>query len=440
MKTLRHYFIFIAGLILLGIQSCSNDNPSKAEKNAENYSSEVVVKWLNLQLKMLRVPLAAGAGTQASERAQAYCGIALYESIVSGMPTHKSLQGKLTDFPAMPVVEEGKDYHWEAVANASLAEMNRKLFPTASAANKSSLDSLESTLLNSYNAEADANAETITRSVAFGKAVSSAVYTWAATDGSANVNPPYVPSGAPGTWVSTPPNNPAAVLPYTSQRRLLVEGSNAGITVVPPPAYSSDAGSPFYAMVKDVYDKSLVLTADQKAMAIYHRDAPGYPGGGQFIAVLSHVLTKASPKLDVAAVAYAKSGIAQSDATIICFRYKYSINLVRPITYIRNEMEQPTWNALFNTPGHPEFPAAHAVNSAAVAEALTNVFGDNFQFTLSSYDYLGLPARNYNSFKEMSKEMADSRVFGGIHYQASCDKGRTLGEQVAKNILSKVDF
>jgi hypothetical protein len=71
---------------------------------------------------------------------------------------------------------------------------------------------------------------------------------------------------------------------------------------------------------------------------------------------------------------------------------------------------------------------------------LTDVFGDNFQFTLNSYDYLGLPARNYKSFREMSKEMADSRVFGGIHYQASCDKGRMLGEKVSKNILNKVRF
>jgi hypothetical protein len=90
--------------------------------------------------------------------------------------------------------------------------------------------------------------------------------------------------------------------------------------------------------------------------------------------------------------------------------------------------------------GHPEFPSAHAVFGTAVATMLTDVLGDNFQFTLHTYDYLGLPARSFNSFFEMSKEMADSRVFAGIHYQASCDKGRWLGEKVAENILSKVKF
>jgi hypothetical protein len=299
------------------------------------------------------------------------------------------------------------------------------------------MDSLENVLQNSYSTEADA--ATIERSIAFGRSVSSIVFTWAATDGSANTNPPYVPTGSPGTWVSTPPNFPMPVNPYASQRRVLVSGSSS-IAIEPPPTYSATPGSAFYNMAKDVFDKSQVLTEEQKAMAIYHRDAPGYPGGGQFVAVLSQVLTKASAKLDIAALAYANCGIAQSDATVICFTYKYSYNILRPISYIRNEMEQPTWNALFNTPGHPEFPAAHAVVSAAIAEVLTNVFGDNFQFTLNTYNYLGLPARNFESFKAMSKEMADSRVYGGIHYQASCDKGRILGEQIAKKVLGSSEF
>ena len=103
-------------------------------------------------------------------------------------------------------------------------------------------------------------------------------------------------------------------------------------------------------------------------------------------------------------------------------------------------MGYTTWNALFNTPGHPEFPSAHAVNASAIATTLTDVLGTNFHFTINSYAYLGLPDRSYDSFYEMAKEMADSRVFAGIHYQASCDKGLALGEKVAQNILSKVNF
>jgi hypothetical protein len=239
---------------------------------------------------------------------------------------------------------------------------------------------------------------------------------------------------------TTPPNNPQATNPYAYQLRLITPDVTNGTALEPPPAYSTAPGSPFYEMVKDVYDKSQALTHADSAMALYHRDAPGYPGGGHFVAILSQVLVKAGSMLDVAALAYAKTGIASFDATTICFVNKYTYNLVRPINYIRTTLQHGTWNALFATPGHPEFPSAHAVNATAIAAMLTDVLGTNFQFTINSYGYLGLPARSYNSFYEMSKEMADSRVLAGIHYQASCDKGRWLGEKVSQNILSRVKF
>jgi hypothetical protein len=419
----------------------SAQNNSKEQghlKQAKTFSSDVIVQWLNMQLDMLRVPLAPGAGSQGADRAMAYCGIAVYEAVMPGMPSHKSMAGQLTAFPEMPQTEPGKAYHWAASANAALAYMNRKLFPTTSPANKTSMDNLENALQSKYSGEV--NASTLERSIAFGREVATRIFAWAATDGSANVNPPYVAPLGPGLWVSTPPNFPAAANPYAFQRRLLVPGVAEGTSLVPPPAYSTNPSSEFFAMVKDVYDKSQMLTPAQTAMAIYHRDAPGYPGGGHFVAILAQVITKAGSMLDEAVLAYVKTGISFHDAGLICFVNKYNYNLVRPINYIRDVMGHATWNALFNTPGHPEFPSAHAVISNAIANALTNVFGTNFQFTLHTYDYLGLPARSYNSFFEMSKEMADSRVYAGIHYQASCDKGRNLGKKVVENIFSKITF
>jgi membrane-associated phospholipid phosphatase len=407
-------------------------------KQTKTFSSDVIVRWLNMQLKMLQVPFPPGTGLQAADRAMGYCGIAVYEAVVPGMPAYQTLQGQLVQFPEMPDRENGKAYHWGAAANAALAQMNRKLFPAASAANKTAIDELENSLLTNFATEV--NAETLQRSVDFGKEVAARVFAWAATDGSANVNPPYVPPVGPGLWASTPPNFPAAINPYLFQRRYMVAGVTNGAVIAPPPAYSTDPASPFYAMVKDVYDKSLVLTPEQTAMAIYHRDAPGYPGGGQMVAILSQVIAKADVKLDVAALAYAKAGIAMYDATNILFTQKYSVNLVRPITYIRNVMGYSTWLGLFNTPGHPEFPSGHAMISATIGTALADVFGENFEFDNRVYDYLNLPARHYNSFKEMAKEMADSRVYAGIHYQATCDKSIWLGEKVTTNVLNTVKF
>lgn len=435
----RFFWHALVGLATL-ISSCKkhDDTPSFDLVQAKTFSSDVAVKWLDMQLNMQRVPLATGATAPGAEQSHAYEGIALYEAIVPGMRGYQSLQGQLTNFPSMPVIESGKQYHWGVSANAALATINRSLFAGASAANKTSMDSLEAAFNASYATGVDT--ATINRSIAFGKEVGTRIAAWAATDGFANSNPPYMPAAGPGLWASTPPNFPAAANPYLSQCRLMVPGVADGTALAPPPAYSTDPSSPFYAMVKDVYDKSQALTPAQTAQALYFRDAPGYPAGGHFASILSQVLNTAKPSLDIAAIAYAKTGIAFHDAVILCFTQKYSTNLLRPITYIRNVMGYTSWLPVFNTPGHPEFPAAHAVNSAAVAKMLSDVFGSTYSFTLHTYDNLGFAPRSYNSFADMAKDIAGSRVYGGIHYQASCDKGLQMGDKISQNILSKLKF
>jgi hypothetical protein len=239
------------------IESSRKNNDGHGHlKLTKTFSSDVVVSWINMQLQMLKVPLPAGTAGQATDRCQAYCGIALYESVVPGMPAYRSLSGQLTDFPAMPSTERGKAYHWAAGANAALAEMNRRLFPATADANKTAMANLENSWQAVYATEADA--VTLQRSIAFGKEVATRVFNWASTDGSANVNPPYVPPVGPGLWVPTSPTPPVG--PYFYQRRKLVPGVANGTELDPPPAFSTAPGSPFYNMVKKVYDASLALT------------------------------------------------------------------------------------------------------------------------------------------------------------------------------------
>src|SRR5436190_19768753 len=118
---------FLTALSLIMLFSCQKNGEKQAiqeelpsaNKNNEHghlqqtntFSSDVVIRWLNMQLDMLRVPLAAGTGSQAANRAMAYCGIATYESVVPGMPAYQSLGGQLNSFPSMPSTELGKAYH-----------------------------------------------------------------------------------------------------------------------------------------------------------------------------------------------------------------------------------------------------------------------------------------------------------------------------------------
>src|SRR6187397_1181912 len=124
-------------------QSKSNNKDNGHLKQTKTFSSEVVIKWLNLDQDLLRLPLPAGTSVQGGERILAYSGIALYETVVNGMPAYQSLSGQLTDFPRMPSTEPGKAYHWAAAANAALADITRYLFSATSAANKQKITDLE---------------------------------------------------------------------------------------------------------------------------------------------------------------------------------------------------------------------------------------------------------------------------------------------------------
>ena len=422
------------------VQDATSPVAAKAGVNGhlqqtKTFSSEVITKWLDMQLEMFRIPLPAGTGTQSSDRAMAYSGIALYEAVVNGMPAYQSLENQLAAFPDMPNTEPGKAYHWGASANAALAEISRRLFPTTAAANKTAMNDLESSLNAGYATEV--NDATLQRSIAFGKEVAARVFAWAATDGSANMNPPYVAPVGFGLWVPTAATPP--VNPYAYQRRLLVPGSANDTDIELLPSFSTDPTSAFYAIVKEIYDVSKTLTVEQKAMADYFKDAPGYGAGGTYVAAFVQALNIVDFSLDKAALAYAKIGLALHDATMILFVRKYIYNVMRPVTYIRQYID-PAWSTYIPTPNHPEFPSGHATITGAALTMMSNVFGEKFPMTLHTYDYLGYAPRSYSTFTQMGLDIANSRIYGGIHYRLTCERSIAQGKKVAENILGTVEF
>jgi hypothetical protein len=402
------------------------------------YPSEVVLKWISLNSRILLTTARPAPGVRQS-RDFGYTGIALYESVVPGMPGYQSLFGQLNQMPQMPSTQPGLAYHWPTCANAVLAAMNRFFFPTTSVANKASMDSLEAALNAQFQTDVNVDAEEFQRSAQFGKDVAQKVIDWSKSDGSDHALDPYTPPVGPGLWVPTPPAFGAAAAPYWGNNRTMVVGSIDGALPPPPIVYSEDPSSAFFKMEKEVYDVSQTLTAEQSAIGLFWLDN-GIQGGGHWLSIIRQVLANEKSKLDVAALAYAKAGINVSDATISCFRTKYTYNLERPITYIRNVMGYSSWNSLFPTPAHPDYSSAHCVQSSSIAEALTAIFGDNYQFTDHTNDSIGMAAQNYNSFKDVANQVALARVYAGIHTRLACEAGLQEGLKVAQNIDGKLKF
>lgn len=430
----------VASLFLFsGCAKEPNVSPDNAiVTETKKFSSAVALKWQDLQLRILRQPAGMNPYGLNGVRNFAYCGVALYESVRPGMAGHRSLHGQLADMPAMPAGESGKEYHWAASANAALAYMNKQLFGTTSAANLAAVDSLESALNAEYRAQS--SPEIIQRSIDFGKSVAEKIFEWSKTDGSLSVRPAFVPPTGVGIWSNTAPNPTGVLAPYWGSNRLFVTGSVVNTASPLPPPYSTDPASAYYAMVKEVYDVSQTLTPAQAATALYFRDSPGYPSGAHYVSIFYELMAEAKKGLDEYAVAHVKTGIPLNDALIGCWDIKYKVLVERPVRYIRNVMGHTAWSPLIGTPPHPDYPSGHSQAGGAFATAMTSLFGRSHQFTIRTYDYLGMAPRIYSSFDELADDIGRSRIYAGIHYTYSCVEGKKQGMKIATNVLSALKF
>ena len=402
-------------------------------KQTKTFSSDVAIRWMNMQIELMRKTTTVG--NVAFSRHYAYSGIALYESVVPGMPAYQSIASQLNGLNGLPVTTPGLAYHWAASANAALAFINKKMFPNASAEDKAAMNALEVALHSQYINESDA--DIIDRSVDFGRAVAQKIVDWAETDGYQHLNDPYSPPHSGGQYWTPPAPLPVHALPYLGNLRPIVPGSENGAHPDPP----NYAALP--AMTLEVINAKPATGTDNYNKAFWWRDFPGTSTPGHYISILRQVLQKEKSTLDIAAIAYALGGIIDVDISISTWKAKYEYLLARPFNY-DDFMGQP-FTALLSAP-HPEYPAAHASLSAANAEAMTVIFGDNYAFTDSTFNGLVTPQgislspRSYTSFREAGEEAGWSRLYGGIHYRQSIETGFWQGRKVASNIISKLKF
>lgn len=434
---MKHSFsllIFAAVTLLIILGSCkkNNDPVTDAGQHASSYNAEVLDKWMTIQLRLMRN--ATGIPNQAFSRQYAYAGITALESLAPGIPGYTIWRSKWNGLKGLPEQGNPKDYYLPANINAAMAAINRALFPNAAATDKAAIDSLENVLKQEF--VLTQGESKIDVSAKFGKAVATAVYNWAETDGYKNANNPYTPPLGNNLWKPTAPSYAAPSTPYWGNNRTVVFGSTANTQPPIPITYSTDPASPFYLMVKDVYDVSQNLTEDQKAMSIFWRDVPGVSSPGHWLSILQQVSRMRKITLYEAALGYALTGAAVNDALIGVFQAKYQYNVVRPITYIREVMGNSSWSSYLATPPHPEYISAHSSLSGDAAQMLQELYGSSGTFTDHTYDYMGFVPRTYSSFTAIAIEAGMSRFYAGIHYLPSINAGLEQGRKVANNIFS----
>jgi hypothetical protein len=417
-------------IIIFGFMGCRKEPGFHQGLPPAFYSADVIDKWMTLEIRLFTN--ATGIFNGGFARPFAYSGICAYESTDPGFASWKRKYNGLTGLPET----ENAKYYWPSSVNTSLAEFNRLFFTSVNSkpADIAAIDSLENAIKAGF---VTVGSDVLNRSETFGKSIADAIFAWSQTDDyDINNALPYTPPVGLGLWEATPPAFAKPQGPFWSNDRPILAGSGDNAQPAAPTPYSEDPTSAFYKMVNDVYSASKTLTTDQQNWALFWRDIPGVTTPGHWMSIIQQVIRQTHSHLDKAALTYAMVGICLNDGVISVFKTKYEYNLLRPVTYIRKVIGDATWLSFLTTPAHPEYPSAHSVVSAAASQALTAIYGNIGPFTDHTWDYLGFPARTFNSFEAIGMDAGNSRFYAGIHYQPSIDVGLQQGKIIGKNVVN----
>jgi len=141
---------------------------------------------------------------------------------------------------------------------------------------------------------------------------------------------------------------------------------------------------------------------------------------------------------------FALINMALSDGAVATFDTKYRYVSWRPETAIHeaaadgNDRTDPdaTWAPYIVTPCFPGYPSAHATLSNAAREVIEQVYAvGQVSITFTSAAVPGVTL-NYTSLSQITDDIDDARVYGGIHFRTDQDAGTVLGRRVGQYVLN----
>ena len=242
----------------------------------------------------------------------------------------------------------------------------------------------------------------------------------------------YRPYTQPGRYV---PTTTPVSSQWGSRKPWLMTGPSQ-FRPGPPPALTSDRWARDFNEIKSVgARRSPTRTQEQTDIARFWEttQAPIY-----------HALLRVvadGPGRDVVRNArlYAAATQAVDDAMIAVFDAKYHHGFWRPITAIRNAdldgheatERDPQWVPFINTPMHPEYPCAHCVQAGAIGTVIEAEIGRGPVPALATRSATAEQAtRRWSSVEAFMQEVANARVYGGMHYRFSSEAGLAMGRSV----------
>lgn len=365
----------------------------------------------------------------AQARYAAIVQLAVFEAVNSITHDYKPYLGTIT---------AATDASPDAAAIEAAYQVLSTYFPASQTA-------LSADWTNSMQSIPDGPAKT--DGIATGDAAAAAMIALRANDGS---SPPqfYTPGPpVPGAWQATPscpvnPVNGVAVGTGFQWQNVTPFGisSASDFLLDPPPALTSDRYARAYNEVMTVGSiDSTQRRQDRANVALFY--AASSPTQ-VFNQAAQQVAVSQGRSLSDNARALALINMAMSDSLVASFLNKYTYNFWRPETAIHagntdgnpNTTGDPNWAPFITTPCFPSYPSNHGSAGNGAAAVMRRLYGEGGHSITLTNPAVPNIVLQYTSFREITDDISDARVYGGIHFRTDQKAGEELGKAVGKAV------
>jgi PAP2 superfamily len=380
--------------------------------------------------------VASGQNSFAQARFAAIVQTAVFEAV-------NAITGDYRPYLGSIVAPHGASAHAAAVQAAY--RVLSAYFP----ASASKLDTARASSLASIP---DGQAKT--DGIATGDAAANALIALRANDGSSPAQFKIPGPPVPGEWQATPScpivNGIASGIAFQWQNITPFGIRSAKeFLLEPPPALAGNKYAKAYNEVMAVGSlDSTERPPDRSDVATYYAATSPTQAFNQ---AARQVAREQWRTLSENARALALINMAISDSLVASFLNKYHYNFWRPETAIRagdsdgnrKTDPDPTYRPFIVTPCFPSYPSNHGSASNAAAAVMRRLYGEAGHSITLSNPSVPTIVLQYTSFKQITDDISDGRVYGGIHYRtdqaAGARLGKAVGRAVFKNNLRAVN-
>jgi hypothetical protein len=262
----------------------------------------------------------------------------------------------------------------------------------------------------------------------------------ARADDGRNAPPLPAPSPGVGVWQPVPPNT-VGVSSWLGNVRPFAIRSGSQFRPGPPPALSSARWVRDYNETR-LYGSatSSTRTPEQTEVARFWSEPPYVQNQD----ALRDYTTRSGWDVLHTARLFAMADEAAADGLIACFDAKYHYEFWRPVTAIpAGDTDgnpatpgDPSWTPLLATPNFPEYPSAHGCATGALATVVAALTShDGAHLDLDLHSALTGTTHHFSTLSQLLTEVANARVWGGLHWRFSTTVGVQIGQAVARVVL-----